>query len=39
MTEELLSKTYDFHSVEQRLYQMWEEKGYFNQRMIPQHLI
>ena len=29
MTEEILSKTYDFHSVEQRLYKMWEEKGYF----------
>jgi valyl-tRNA synthetase len=29
MTEEL-SKTYDFRSTEQRLYKMWEEKGYFS---------
>ena len=35
MTEELLSKTYDFHSVEQRLYQMWEEKGYFKPANDP----
>jgi len=35
MTEEMLSKTYDFHSVEQRLYQMWEEKGYFKPTNDP----
>ena len=35
MTEEILSKTYDFHSVEQRLYQMWEEKGYFKPANDP----
>jgi valyl-tRNA synthetase len=35
MTEEILSKTYDFHSVEQRLYKMWEEKGYFKPANDP----
>ena len=35
MTEEILSKTYDFHSVEQRLYKMWEEKGYFKPTNDP----
>ncbi|NMC85191.1 MAG: valine--tRNA ligase [Anaerolineaceae bacterium] len=34
MTEEM-SKTYDFRSVEQRLYQMWEEKGYFKPTNDP----
>jgi len=35
MTEETLSKTYDFHSVEQRLYKMWEENGYFKPANEP----
>jgi valyl-tRNA synthetase len=35
MAEETLSKTYDFHSVEQRLYKMWEEKGYFKPANDP----
>ncbi|MHC1739600.1 MAG: valine--tRNA ligase [Anaerolineaceae bacterium] len=34
MTEEL-SKTYDFNAVEQRLYKMWEEKGYFKPTNDP----
>jgi valyl-tRNA synthetase len=34
MTEEL-SKTYDFRSTEQRLYKMWEEKGYFEPTNKP----
>ncbi|MEA5077588.1 MAG: valine--tRNA ligase [Anaerolineaceae bacterium] len=34
MTEEL-SKTYDFRSTEQRLYKMWEEKGYFSPSNDP----
>ncbi|HNR02982.1 MAG TPA: valine--tRNA ligase [Anaerolineaceae bacterium] len=29
MTKEGLAKAYDFRSTEQRLYRMWEEKGYF----------
>ncbi len=29
MAEENLAKAYDFRSTEQRLYKMWEEKGYF----------
>jgi len=33
MDEFSLPKTYDFHSVEQRLYQWWEESGYFKPRM------
>jgi len=34
MTEEM-SKTYDFRSVEQRLYQMWEEKRLFQAYQRP----
>jgi valyl-tRNA synthetase len=37
MAEEMLSKTYDFRSVEQRLYKMWEEKGYFKPANDPSH--
>jgi len=35
MTEEMLSKTYDFQATEQRLYKMWEEKGYFSPSNDP----
>ena len=35
MTEETLSKTYDFKSTEQRLYAMWEESGYFKPTNDP----
>ncbi len=32
MTDSSLSKTYDFSSVEQRLYAWWEKRGYFKPR-------
>ena len=32
-----LPKTYDFKSVEQRLYAWWESQGYFAPRSDPQH--
>src|SRR3972149_884780 len=32
MAEFALSKTYDFRGVEQRLYQWWEEQGFFQPR-------
>lgn len=35
MTEESLSKAYDFRSTEQRLYKMWEENGYFGPSNDP----
>ena len=35
MTEDSLSKTYDFHSVEERLYKTWEENGYFKPANEP----
>jgi isoleucyl-tRNA synthetase len=35
MTETTLPKTYDFSSTEKRLYQMWEEKGYFKPSNDP----
>ena len=35
MTEEMLSKTYDFQSTEERLYRMWEENGYFKPTNDP----
>jgi valyl-tRNA synthetase len=33
MDEFSLPKTYEFHSVEQRLYQWWEKSGYFKPRL------
>jgi len=30
-----LPKTYDFHTTEKRLYQWWEERGYFKPRSDP----
>ena len=35
MTENTLSKTYDFSSVEERIYAWWEEKGYFKPTNDP----
>jgi valyl-tRNA synthetase len=35
MPETNLPKTYDFSSTEKRLYQMWEEKGYFKPTNDP----
>ncbi|HET7010007.1 MAG TPA: valine--tRNA ligase [Anaerolineales bacterium] len=35
MTEFALPKTYDFRSVEQRLYAWWESQGYFRPRPDP----
>ncbi len=35
MSQTELPKTYDFKSTEQRLYQMWEEKGYFKPSNDP----
>ena len=35
MTEEMLAKTYDFHSTEQKLYKWWEENGYFKPANDP----
>ena len=32
-----LPKTYDFHATEKRLYQWWEERGYFKPRSDPKH--
>ena len=33
MDEHSLPKAYDFKAVEERLYQMWEEKGYFRPKV------
>ncbi len=30
-----MPKTYDFHQVEQRLYQQWNDAGYFRPRLAP----
>jgi valyl-tRNA synthetase len=30
MTEHTLPKTYDFNSIEERIYKMWETKGFFS---------
>ena len=35
MPEFNLPKTYDFKSVEQRIYAWWEQSGYFKPPMIP----
>lgn len=35
MTEHTLPKTYDFKNTEERIYQMWEEKGYFKPTNDP----
>ncbi|HSV85391.1 MAG TPA: valine--tRNA ligase [Levilinea sp.] len=35
MPETTLPKTYDYSSAEQRLYRMWEEKGYFKPTNDP----
>lgn len=35
MTEHTLPKTYDFKDTEERIYQMWEEKGYFKPTNDP----
>ena len=37
MPESSLPKTYDFTSVEERIYAMWEESGYFKPANDPQH--
>jgi valyl-tRNA synthetase len=35
MSEYTLPKTYDFHDTEQRIYQWWEENGYFKPSNDP----
>ena len=35
MSTKELSKTYDFKSVEKRLYDWWESEGYFRPRIDP----
>ncbi len=35
MSENKLPKTYDFHNTEQRIYQWWEQKGYFKPSNDP----
>ena len=35
MSEYSLPKIYDFKSVEQRLYEWWEQKGYFQPEIVP----
>ena len=35
MTEFQLPKTYDFHSTEPRIYEMWEKGGYFRPSNDP----
>ena len=35
MTKKELPKTYDFAATEQRLYQWWEENGYFQPGNVP----
>ena len=37
MTEKNLPKTYNFKDTEERIYQMWEEKGYFTPSNQPQN--
>jgi valyl-tRNA synthetase len=36
MAENTLLKTYDFKSTEERVYKMWEEKGFFSPWNDPQ---
>jgi valyl-tRNA synthetase len=35
MTETTLPKTYDFHATEQRIYEWWEQNGYFQPANDP----
>jgi valyl-tRNA synthetase len=35
MTEHTLPKTYDFHATEQRIYEWWEQNGYFEPASDP----
>ena len=35
MTEYQLPKAYDFKATEQRIYEMWEQSGYFKPPTIP----
>lgn len=37
MSQYTLPKTYDFKSVEARLYEWWESNGYFKPRIEPEH--
>jgi valyl-tRNA synthetase len=37
MTDHQLPKTYDFKNTEERIYQMWEESGYFTPSNQPQN--
>jgi valyl-tRNA synthetase len=35
MTDQTLPKTYDFHATEQRIYEWWEQSGYFKPSNDP----
>jgi len=37
MSKHILPKTYDFTKTEERIYQMWEERGYFQPSNQPQN--
>ena len=37
MSKQTLPKTYDFSTTEERIYQMWEERGYFQPSNQPQN--
>jgi valyl-tRNA synthetase len=38
MADNTLSKTYDFSTVEERIYRWWEESGYFKaQQRTPRN--
>ena len=37
MSKQTLPKTYDFSKTEERIYQMWEERGYFVPSNQPQN--